>query len=559
MNDAAAESYAVDLRQYLAILRGRKWTIIACSTIGLLIALVLSAQQTPLYRAEAQLVISDAPTASWYPNPEDEVAVVTSDQVADLVRRDLGVAQTAESLQSGLSADLISPTSGVIAVTYTSMDPEFARSAANSFARSYGVHVRTRLAAGIRAARRDIQSRITSVDAELRNTIELQQEARQAGDSAEAARLQARTTQLSARLALLQQELDASPTSAALETGVSEVLEFASVPEQPFSPNHSRNGLLGLFAGALLGVGVAFIRERLDDRFRGRPDVERVLEAPVLATVPRFAQGRKSDASPLPVVSEPKGPASEAYRNLRTGFQFLATQRGYKTLLVTSPSAHEGKTSTVANLGVALSQAGRRIVLVSADLRRPSLERTFGAESDLGLSTWLLGEEDDLRKLVLEHPDIPNLSLMTAGRVPSNPAELLTSPRLRELVERLTQYFDLVLFDSPPILPVADSVILASHLDSVILIFDAASTGRSAALHAKEQIERVGGNIIGCVLNAFDPTGTPYYYEPHYYSTYYGPNDQNNDDDEATFLSVQEEADRSEVDMLRARRRSQDK
>jgi non-specific protein-tyrosine kinase len=256
--------------------------------------------------------------------------------------------------------------------------------------------------------------------------------------------------------------------------------------------------------------------------------------------------------TPLPVVSEPKGPASEAYRNLRTGFQFLASQRGYKTLLVTSPSAHEGKTSTVANLGVALSQAGRRVVIVSADLRRPSLEKTFGAESDLGLSTWLLGEEEDLRNLVLEHPDIPNLSLMTAGRIPSNPAELLTSPRLRELIDRLTQYFDLVLFDSPPVLPVADAVILASHLDSVILIFDAASTGRSAALHAKEQIERVGGNIIGCVLNAFDPSNTPYYYEPYYYSAYYGPSEGEGADGDAPGQPSTDDE-----DMLGRRRRMQ--
>ncbi|MGH2808084.1 MAG: polysaccharide biosynthesis tyrosine autokinase, partial [Actinomycetota bacterium] len=342
--------------------------------------------------------------------------------------------------------------------------------------------------------------------------------------------------------------------TSSIALGVGDVLEAASTPEQPFSPDHPRNGALGLFAGAILGIGVAFIRERLDDRFRGRPDVERVLEAPVLATVPRFAHGKRFENS-LPVLSEPKGPASEAYRNLRTGFQFLASQRGYQTLLVTSPSAHEGKTSTVANLGVALSQAGRRVVIVSADLRRPNLERTFGAQNELGLSSWLLGEEDDLRKLVLEHPDIPNLSLMTAGRVPSNPAELLTSPRLRELIDRLTQYFDLVLFDSPPVLPVADAVILASHLDSVILIFDAASTGRNAALHAKEQIERVGGTIIGCVLNAFDPSNTPYYYEPHYYSAYYGPHEDESgsgDGETASNFGVEDEE-----DMLDARRRRQ--
>jgi capsular exopolysaccharide synthesis family protein len=281
---------------------------------------------------------------------------------------------------------------------------------------------------------------------------------------------------------------------------------------------------MGAIFGLALGVGMAFLRERLDDRFRGRPDVEQAMEAPVLATVPRFPKERRSRE--LIVVSEPKGAASEAYRNLRTSLQFLLTQRGAKTLLITSPSEHEGKTATTANLGFALAQAGQNVILVSGDLRRPQLEKYFGVKAEVGLSTYLLGEVDDIGQIVLGDPSLPGLRLLPSGPVPSNPAELLTSPRVGELVAELEAHSDIVIFDAPPVLPVADSVILGSHVGLAVLILDAANTQRSAAVHAKELLQRVGTEVIGCVLNAFDASGSPYYYEPYYYSQYYSKPDE---------------------------------
>lgn len=474
--------------------------------------------------------MEDYPPASYFPQAENEAEVARSEPVAALVKEDLKIEQNVDELRAPLSAQPTSPTSKVISITYQSSDPEFARDAANSFAKNYLQYRRTKLEGALTSSAQSIRNQITEINRQLERVSAELERARAAGDTAALAELDTKRGSLSTQLGILQADLNALRGGTAQVT-VGSILGLASVPTDPVSPDHVRNGLLGALIGILFGVGLAFLRERLDDRFKGRPDVERAIESPVLATVPRFSAGGRRGATELPTATDPRGPASEAYRNLRTGLQFLAQQRSAKSFLITSPSAHEGKTSTVANLGIALSQTGRRTVLVSADLRRPQIEKVFGAESDVGLSSWLLGDVDTLEQIVFEHPDLPFLSLLPAGPIPSNPAELLTSPRIGELITLLERAFDMVIFDSPPVLPVADSVILASHVDGVVLIFDAASTRRSAAIHAKEQIERVGGHVVGCVLNAFDPSTTPYYYEPYYYSGY-SPADEDGDQDD---------------------------
>ena len=484
------------------------------------VALGLSARQTPLYQATTSVLVKANPATEYFPNPENEAAIVASAPVADLVIRELDLDTDPSTLLTGLTAKRASETADIISIQYVSDDPELARDIANTFAEKYQRFRVVEAVEQLNASREVIQARIDRVQTELNSISDLIQEARK-NNSDELATLESRQVTISARLGVLLQEMDDLQANAVAKQGIAEVLEPAVLPDAPFKPNHPMNGLLGGVVGFLLGIGLAFLRDRLDDRFRGRPDVERALEAPVLATIPRFQAGRTKGYS-LPTMEDPRSAASEAYRNLRTGLQFITSQRDVASILLTSASAHEGKTSTTSNLGIAMSQTGRRTVIVSADLRRPQIENVFGAQSSVGLSSWLLGDVTDISQLLLEHPQIPGLHLLPSGPIPSNPAELLTSPRLSQLISILESRSDVVLFDSPPVLPVADAVILASHVGSVVLVVDASQTSRSAAVHAKEQIERVGASLLGCVLNAFDPSTTPYYYEPYYYSQYYG-------------------------------------
>lgn len=525
--DTPRADESADLRHYLGILKSRKWTILVVTAVVIAAALLLSYRQTPLYRAEARVLVNPLPSAivTTVPNQlaapvnlQTEKEVVASVPVAQLVAEELDVADPTELLDD-LEVEALADTE-VLVVTYTSPDARIAARAANSFAENY-IRFRVRQALeSVITTRSSVEDRIDATRDNLEGLAERIERARKAEDDALVSTLETERTALVARLGVLQERLEGVQTEDSVRLAAGDVIEPATRPAAPSSPDHVVNGLLAAIAGVVLGTGLAFFRERLDDKFRGRADIERALEAPVLAAVPKFRPGKGASAKPfeLMVAAEPKGTASEAYRTLRTSVQFIASQQGIRSLLITSPSAGEGKTSTTSNLGAALAQAGKRVILLSADMRRPTLERFFGVRNRHGLSTWLLGEDvDDDPMSLLQDSDVPNLRILACGPVPSNPAELLASPRLARLLNELELNADMVLVDSPPVLPVADAAILASHVGGSILVVDAAASHRSATLHAKEALERVGTGVIGTVLNAFDPGTSPYdYYYPYY-------------------------------------------
>lgn len=525
------EDQPLDLRKYLAIVRARRWTILLVALLVTGLSIFWSYRQEPIYQTSSRLQLKSDPLRGYFPVGETEAQVVASQAVAAVVIENEALGMTPEALLAGLSTEPASQGSLVITVRYRSADPTFAQVAANGFAFGYLEYVREQNEARIEAQRQVLLNRIQKIQNQGSVLIDRTEAARKAGNTSLVSQLEGQRFSLIARLGTLQNQLD-SLISSSQEGAYGEVLNEAALPSAPSSPNHRTDGIMGVILGLAMGIGMGFLRERFDDRFRGRPDVERAMEAPVLATVPRFPKEHRTRE--LIVASDPKGAASEAYRNLRTSLRFLLAQRGVKTLLITSPSEHEGKTATTANLGFALAQAGQSVILVSGDLRRPQLEKYFGVKAELGLSSYLLGEVEDIGQIVLGDPSLPGLRLLPSGPVPSNPAELLTSPRVAQLVEELEAHSDIVIFDAPPVLPVADSVILASHVGVAVLILDAANTQRSAATHAKEMLERVGAEVIGCVLNAFDASGSPYYYEPYYYSQYYskpGEDGRGNSDD----------------------------
>ena len=527
MDHPAHEDQATELREYLAVLKARKWTIIGIAALVIASALFFSARQTPIYRAESRLLVRPLPGASSdaapeYINLDTQSQLVASTPVAIRVKNELDLRTSTQSILDGLEVTPAAATGDVLVVAYSSTDPALARDAANSFSDEFINYRGDQAQRGVEAAQSTIEQRRESVSQKLTALgIEIE-EARAAVDTQLVADLESRRSILLAQLGVLEQQLDDVQPDSSLALVGGEVIEPAALPASPASPDHMKNGLLAAFLGLALGVGIAFLRERLDDRFRGRTDVERALQAPVLATIPRYRDG-SSDTNPHAItVTEPRGPAAESYRTLRTSLQFIASQRSIRSILVNSAGEAEGKTATAANLATALAQAGRRCVLVSGDLRRPMVERYYDASiGSHGVSTWLSYQDDDLKALVRD-TDIENLHVLPSGPIPPNPAELLNSPRFNELVRTLEERADMVIFDSPPTLSVSDAPIMAAHVGGVILVIDSENTGRSTAVHAKEALERVGGYIVGCVLNAFDPTSAPYGYGKGYGYGYYG-------------------------------------
>lgn len=212
-------------------------------------------------------------------------------------------------------------------------------------------------------------------------------------------------------------------------------------------------------------------------------------------------------ASTLVTLSQPRSPASEAYRTLRTNIQFASLDKPLKTLLVTSTDPGEGKSTTLANLAVTMSQAGNQVIVVDCDLRRPNLHRLFGRDNASGLTT-MMTESAAREQPPLQDTGVPNLRLLASGPLPPNPSELLSSRRLDEIMARLTQEADIVLIDTPPTVAVTDAAILASKVDGVLVVMQAGKTKRDLARRARLLLEKAKANVLGVVLtNAPVETG----------------------------------------------------
>jgi capsular exopolysaccharide synthesis family protein len=202
--------------------------------------------------------------------------------------------------------------------------------------------------------------------------------------------------------------------------------------------------------------------------------------------------------SPLIALRDPRAPASEAYRTLRTNIQFSSLDRPLQTLLVTSTAPDEGKSTTLANLAVTMAQAEQRVILVDCDLRRPTLHILFGLSNDVGLTSMILSQEE---APPLQETGVPGLSLLASGPLPPRPADILGSRRMEATIARLRAEADIVLFDTPPVVAVTDAAVLATKVDGVLLVFQAGKTSRDRARRARQMLEKVKANIIGVVLN----------------------------------------------------------
>lgn len=219
----------------------------------------------------------------------------------------------------------------------------------------------------------------------------------------------------------------------------------------------------------------------------------------------------------LITLEQTKSPISEAYRTLRTNVQFTSVDSETKKIMITSSGPGEGKSSTAANLAVSIAQSGKSIIVVDADMRKPTQHKLFGLDNGEGLSVALV-QDQDYRKYI-KKTDVPGLMVLTAGPIPPNPAELVGSKRMKRLIEELSLDYDMVLIDTPPIIAVTDAAILAQEVDGVILVLASGEVNKEFAQKAKEQLDKVGAKILGAVLNKVDMKTGEYYYYYNYNAT----------------------------------------
>jgi polysaccharide biosynthesis transport protein len=315
---------------------------------------------------------------------------------------------------------------------------------------------------------------------------------------------------------LLSRSKETGLESELKTTGV-KIVERAEVPRSPASPNRPRNYRLAFLVGLAMGIGLALLFEHADNTVKTPEDLKQ-LGLPFLGMVPNVEARPGAPAVRSPALKHPEGAVAEAYRVLRTNLLFSTAADGSRALLVTSPNPGEGKTTTAANLAGSLAQNGAKVLVVDADLRRPTLHQHFGIQRAPGLSDLIVGKYQPSD--VVQGSRIRGVHVIPCGYVPPNPAELLGSPTMREIVKALKTRYDWVIIDTPPILAMADTPVLCPHVDGVVLVVAAEMSGRPALQRALDQITSAGGKLMGVVLNKVDLRRNSYYYS-QYYGEYY--------------------------------------
>lgn len=499
--DTTAEG---DLRHYLRVVRRRKWTVAFAASVVVVTAVVASLLQTPLYAAEAELLLrpdprEDALTESVSNRDlaralPTEIRLLQSRPVRNRVRDRLGFAPPVVVKQVGNTEFL--------AIRAAHADAETAAAIATAYAEEYIDYRRDQAVEALVAVSERVQAEIAADQREI-DALTAQLASVRPGQplTPEQQRQASQRELLQRRVAANQDTLGETQARTEVATGQAQLVTPATPANRPFRPTPVRTAALAAAIGLTFGLGLAFLVDYLDDSLKNIEDVGRAAPGlPVLGAIPWVPGWKDRKRAVLVSLDDPKALPSEAYRTVRTSVQFLGLDRPLRTLQVTSAGAHEGKTTTLANLAVTLAHAGQRVVVVCCDLRKPRLHEFFGLSNNVGFTSVLLG---DVPLLVAVQPvtAVPGLSLLASGPPPPNPSELVGGLRGAEVLSALAASYDVVLIDCPPVLPVTDAAALSRRVDATLLVATAGTTTKKALSRAVELLRQVDAPLIGAVLN----------------------------------------------------------
>lgn len=518
----------VELSDYLKVIRDRKWIIVLSVAVTVAAVLAVSLLTTPKYRATASVLYkpSNLDTALFgarvfeirdLPRELQTGAnLVKVSEVADKVKQELGSSRATDDLLKMVEVQPEGQTN-IISITATSIYPKEAAELANAFAVQFVAYRKN-------ADQEALKTAYEQLDAERK---QLQAQHADAG-----------------RIALIEGKLKDLQILESMQTGGYEVVQEAVIPSSPYTPQPVRNGVLAVAVGLVLGVGLAFLLEHLDRRIKDEETLEREFGLPVLASVPLVGkrwvtkEGKRSTA-PVGFL-HPRSPVLESYRLLRSNLQYFEVDRALRVIMITSALPQEGKTITSINLALSLAFSGSRVIVIEADLRKPGLHTYLNLGNEIGVSNVLAGTHTFAESMQLVRVDEfappesrrttkaapeaallqKNLYCVTSGPLPPNPAELIGSTKMLDLLSKAADLADHVIVDTPPLLAVSDGLNLASHVDGVILSARMHSTTIDEARELRTLLERVGGRAIGVVANGVKKDRR-YAYRKYRYGHYY--------------------------------------
>jgi polysaccharide biosynthesis transport protein len=491
---------------YLDVIRARKWLIIWVAAVATVGAVVVSLFQPPMYGAASVLMylssntgtaILGTPQPNAYVSSDVEIAtqvgLIEQPAIAQKAIGDLGLHITAAALLKQLTISGDGQTN-MITIEAVDRTPAGSAAIANAMAKAYSQWSQESNRSGISAAAEETQ---LSLSETARKITALEATVAVQPSAATQVELQA-TRDLYGTLLVQLQKLQ---SAANLETGSVSLVTTALPDPVPVSPQPARNGALGLVAGLVLGLAAAFLANALDNTIKSPEEASTLYGVPLVGQIPVEDTYPKDELPRVAVLTHPNSAAAEAYRGLRSSFQFVDFERSIRVLMVTSAVPGEGKSTVAANLSVVLTQAGWNVVLVVADFRRLGADHLLGLSTSPGLSEILAGRIEIPLGVQKHHT---GLRVIGPGEMPPNPSELLGSAAMERVLAKIGESADLVVIDTPPFLAVADAAAVARWADAALIVTRERVTTREAARMAKEQIDIVGGRLIGVVVTGIE-------------------------------------------------------
>lgn len=517
----------MELHQFVNVLRKWWWLILLSTLVAGASSWYIVKDEPPVYQTSTTLMIGQAlekadPTyADFY----------TSERLAqtysELVLREPILKKTAEALGFGdqwralkgqIGANVVAGTQ-LLEIRVTDTDPQRAKAIADELADQLKTLVNKQEDGNTAFIRTQVESLEGKIPAAQEEIQRLEEQLTETFSARQVEELQSQINSLRNQVNIWQstyaqyQTLLGSGSANYLD-----IIEEAPLSSVPIGPNRPMQIALAAGIGLILSLAAAVLLEYLDDTLKSPDDVSKMISLTTLGVITRITGS--TPAEKLITLRYPKSPISEAYRAMRTNLQYSSLDEPIRTLVITSANPKEGKSTTLSNLGIVMAQAGKSVVVVDADLRRPMLHRIFQVQNKRGLTDLLLQDVPVLDGC-LQETGIENLRVLTSGPLPPNPSELLGSKRMQNLLAVLSAEADVVLLDTPPALAVTDAVVLGSQADGVLLVTDAGKTRRGAARQAVESLRKVGATLTGVAMNRLSTRGLGRGYYYYYYYYYY--------------------------------------
>lgn len=509
----------LDLRQYFFLFWHWAWLILLAALIAGTVAFFVSMGITPQYQSSTTVLVNEAPITQNADYSSVMMSQKLTSTYSNMMSKEPVLSEVASQLNLGLKPEVLKKYISVtplrdtqlIQVTVETTDPYLSADIANTI-----VDVFSKQILGIQSLRFS-QSKAT-LEAQLADIEEQVAFYESLADNAtveEKDRLDSKVTQYRQIYSSLLQSYETIRLSEAESVSSVVTVESATPNFDPVKPNMLQNTMFAAIAGFLLATIMVITREAFDETIKTPEDISSKFNLPVLGII---NQQNREDDGPI-TITEPCSPFAESYRTLRTNVSCASMDQSLHTLMVTSAEPGEGKTTVLSNLGVVFAQSGKRVIVVDCDLRHPRIHTCFRVNNRRGMSS-LFSQSSERFDGYPQRTQVENLTVIPSGYLPPNPAELLCSGKMHSILDVLSQYADMVLVDTPPILVVADAAVLAPTLDGVLLVVRPGKTSVHTLSQAIEQIHQVKANLVGVVLNGVDIRSSSYGYRYKGYRNY---------------------------------------